>query len=319
MHNSKLKKNLVSIGILCFNAEETILEAINSAFQQSWNNKEIIVVDDCSSDNSHEKIINSRFFKNIKYFKNDNNMGPAYSRNKVLNLSDGEFICFMDDDDFSEKFRIKEQIESIYRAGYPQNNDVISICGIKRVYPTGYTKKLNPIGSKGLIPSGKQYINFILFNEKIKDVDYGFGAPTCAMLLTRSCFKKSGLFDEELRRVEDLDITLRFAMSNHVFIGINKYLVIQKSTYGKDKSPIMNLKSELKVINKYKDYLSQKGLFFYSKLWPYLRYYYFRRNYLFLLLILIILIIKYPIRAPVHFLKSSKNRIIHEYKIYIGG
>ena len=108
-------------------------------------------------------------------------------------------------------------------------------------------------------------------------------------------------------------------MSNIVFIGINKYLVIQKSTYGKDKSPIMNLKSELKVINKYKEYLSQKGLFFYSKLWPYLRYYHFRKNYLFLLFILIILIIKYPIRAPVHFLKSTKNRIIHEYKIYIGG
>ena len=125
MNNPKLKKNLVSIGILCFNAEETILEAINSAFEQSWRNKEIIVVNDCSLDKSHEKIINSIFFEKIKYLRNDNNMGPAYSRNKVLNLSDGEFICFMDDDDFSEKNRIKEQIDSIYRAGYPKNKDVI--------------------------------------------------------------------------------------------------------------------------------------------------------------------------------------------------
>ena len=50
------KRTLITIGILCFNAEKTILDAIKDAVNQSWENKEIILVDDASSDNSIEKI-----------------------------------------------------------------------------------------------------------------------------------------------------------------------------------------------------------------------------------------------------------------------
>lgn len=318
MNINRIDEKLVTIGILCFNAENSISEVIKNAFEQTWNNKEIIIIDDFSNDNSYEEIKKSKYFDEIKYLRNSSNMGPAYSRNQVLKNSNGDFICFMDDDDFSDKSRIVCQINSIYDEGYPFRKEIISICGVNRKYSSGYIKKMRPIGSIGKAPQGDSYINYVLFNQKEKDIDYGFGMPTCAMLLTKECFQKVGLFDENLRRVEDLDITIRFAKRNFLFIGLDEFLVIQNSTSGFDKTPLVNLKSEIMLIKKNKEYLSKKGLFMYSRLWPLLRYYHFQRNYIFLILILFIILLRYPFRAMPHFIKSTRNRIIHELNIFNG-
>ena len=100
--------------------------AINSAFSQSWNNKEVIVVDDCSDDNSVKEIKKNKYFNQIRFYRNSSNMGPAYSRNKVVKKANGDFICFMDDDDISEENRIFDQVLSIYNAGYPNCKNIIS-------------------------------------------------------------------------------------------------------------------------------------------------------------------------------------------------
>ena len=101
---------LVTIGILCFNAESPILNALNSALNQTYKKKEIIVIDDCSTDNSLKLIKESKYIKDIKVFKNKQNKGAAYCRNIVSKKSKGSYICYMDDDDFSDKKRIELQI-----------------------------------------------------------------------------------------------------------------------------------------------------------------------------------------------------------------
>ena len=79
---NRYDKNLkVTVGITCFNAKETIQKSIESALNQSWLNKEILVVDDASIDNSTEIIKNFKNHKNIKIILNKKNMGAAYSRN----------------------------------------------------------------------------------------------------------------------------------------------------------------------------------------------------------------------------------------------
>ena len=311
-------EKLVTIGILCFNAENSISNAINSAFLQSWNKKEVIVVDDCSDDNSVKEIKKNKYFNQIKYYRNSSNMGPAYSRNKVIKKANGDFICFMDDDDISEKKRIFDQVLSIYKAGYPNFKKIISICGIIRKYDSGFIKKMRPLGVFGEIPKGDLYLDYIFFNQRHKYVDYGFGAPTCAMLLTKECFQEAGLFDESLRRVEDLDITVRFAKKKFMFVGLNKFLVTQNATSGADKTPLLNLKSEIKLIKKNKKYLTRKGLYMYSRLWPLLRFYHFQKNYFYLIIIFFVISIRYPLRAIPHFINSGMNRLIHEFKIYRG-
>ena len=70
MNDAPIKKQLVSIGILCFNARNTIIRAIKGALEQEWKNLEVFVVDDCSSDDSVEVIKKSNFFKNINLIEN---------------------------------------------------------------------------------------------------------------------------------------------------------------------------------------------------------------------------------------------------------
>ena len=246
---------LVTIGILCFNAESSILNALRSASNQTYKNKEIIVIDDCSTDNSLKVIRESKYINKIKLFQNKKNAGAAYSRNFVTKESKGSYICYMDDDDFSDKYRIEIQIKSIHDQGFNKSDCVLCICNINRTYSSGYIKKMKVFGTKGLKPSNSEMIDFLLFNEKNPSVDYGFGCPTCAMLISKKALELVDGFDENLKRVEDMDITIRLSRLGCNYINSNKTFVNQFSTLGKDKLPINNLKSEIMIIKKNKLYL----------------------------------------------------------------
>ena len=151
----------VTIGILSFNSRDTIIRAINGALKQNWSNKEIIVIDDNSTDNSYKLINESECKDQILLIRNDRNYGPGYSRNKILELAKGDFICFMDDDDYSYPERIRKQIKAIYDAGYPENKYVISTCDIFRKYKSGYVKKFSSMGKFGRYPQGRELADFL--------------------------------------------------------------------------------------------------------------------------------------------------------------
>ncbi len=170
-------------------------------------------------------------------------------------------------------------------------------------------------GTKALKPSNSEMIDFLLFNEKNPSVDYGFGCPTCAMLISKKALELVDGFDENLKRVEDMDITIRLSRLGCNYVNSKKTFVNQFSTLGKDKLPINNLKSEIMIIKKNKLYLKNKSIYLYSRLWPYLRFYYFTRNYFFLILTLMIIFFINPRRTAHHFISSATNRIKHEQKI----
>ena len=93
-------KGLVSIVMPCFNSELTIKQAINSVIKQDYINWELIIVDDFSTDNSVSIIKSYLNDRRIKLIRSENNAGVAEARNKALRESIGEFICFLDADDF---------------------------------------------------------------------------------------------------------------------------------------------------------------------------------------------------------------------------
>ena len=66
-------------------------------------------------------------------------------------------------------------------------------------------------------------------------------------------------------------------MKGIVFVSSKEILLKQKSTQRSYKTPLENLKSEKILVDKYKDYLSKKGMYMYSKLWLYLRYFHFKK------------------------------------------
>ena len=106
---------LVSIVITCFNAKDTIQRTVKSALMQDWENIEIIIVDDSSTDGSYELL--ERLYSSepkISLFRNSINMGYPASLNKGIKKSNGEFIAIFDDDDENKKYRISSQVKKLF-------------------------------------------------------------------------------------------------------------------------------------------------------------------------------------------------------------
>lgn len=97
----KYKENLISVIIPTYNRKIYLVQAIESVLKQKYCNMEIIIVDDNSIDGT-ENLIRDKYgeYSNIYYLKNNVNKGPGYSRLKGFNQSKGEYIVFLDDDDY---------------------------------------------------------------------------------------------------------------------------------------------------------------------------------------------------------------------------
>ncbi|MDB5145715.1 MAG: hypothetical protein JWQ66_4428 [Mucilaginibacter sp.] len=103
-----VNNKLVSIIIPVYNAEKYLKETVQSALAQTWINKEIIVVDDGSTDNSL-KIANSFRDTHVRVFCQPNK-GAAAARNFGLSVARGQFIQFLDADDLLSKYKIEQQV-----------------------------------------------------------------------------------------------------------------------------------------------------------------------------------------------------------------
>jgi glycosyltransferase involved in cell wall biosynthesis len=97
-----MKKNLVSIIVNCFNGENYLLRTLNSILIQKYQNFEVIFVDNCSTD-STSKIFKSINDKRFKYFKTKKKINLYNARNYALQKCNGEFIAFLDSDDWWTK------------------------------------------------------------------------------------------------------------------------------------------------------------------------------------------------------------------------
>ena len=105
-------KPLVSIITPMFNSETFISETINSVINQTYQNWELLLIDDGSTDTTIE-IVNQFLskFHNIKLLKNEANLGAAISRNKGIEAAQGKYIAFLDADDLWKPEKLKIQIE----------------------------------------------------------------------------------------------------------------------------------------------------------------------------------------------------------------
>lgn len=108
---------LVSIIMPSWNTGRFIAESIQSVIDQTYGNWELIIVDDCSTDNTDE-VVSSFADPRIKYFKNENNSGAALTRNRAMREASGEFIAFLDSDDLWTSDKLEKQIGFMVSNGY---------------------------------------------------------------------------------------------------------------------------------------------------------------------------------------------------------
>lgn len=101
---------LISIITPVYNSEKYIADTINSVLAQTYTNWEMLIADDCSSDNSAE-IIKKYTDSRIKYFRLETNSGAAIARNKALEKAKGNYIAFLDSDDAWKPEKLEKQLK----------------------------------------------------------------------------------------------------------------------------------------------------------------------------------------------------------------
>ncbi len=115
-----MQKPLVSIIIPCYNASKTIAQTIESVLAQTYDNWEMIIVDDCSTDTTAEVIARyQERDKRIKYIKTEQPSGsPATPRNTALDNARGEYLAMLDSDDSWIPEKLQEQLEFARKHNY---------------------------------------------------------------------------------------------------------------------------------------------------------------------------------------------------------
>lgn len=181
---------LVSVVIPCYNRENTIQRAVKSVLNQTYENIEVLVIDDGSVDAS-VKLAEDLGDSRIKIFKNDKNLGANYSRNKGIELAKGSIIAFQDSDDIWRPKKLEKCVEVLEEYG----------CDI--VF-------------HGMMKYGRNYKRYLpTYNLNEYQNKYGQlliknCASTQTMIGKRECFENVK-FDERLRIHQDWDIMIRLA------------------------------------------------------------------------------------------------------------
>jgi len=140
--------DLVSIIMPSYNTGRYIRKSIASVINQTYKHWELIIVDDCSNDNTDE-VVASIDDNRIRYFKNGVNSGAAVSRNKALREAKGRWIAFLDSDDLWMPEKLEKQIafmkDNNYSFSYTNYVEVDENGNINGVMVTG-PKKITKIG-----------------------------------------------------------------------------------------------------------------------------------------------------------------------------
>ena len=190
-----INEGLVSVIIPVYNAQQLVKAALGSAVGQTYQDSEIIVVNDGSTDDTSRAVknfIDANRFATIRYIY-QNNAGPSAARNRGIKESLGKYIAFLDSDDIWEQDKLAKQI------GYMKKNNLKGLCctGYNFVDESGVVT-----GTHRLFYRSKSEVLRALFTKNI--------VSTCSTVIAnRECFDAVGLFDESLCVAEDWDMWIR--------------------------------------------------------------------------------------------------------------
>jgi glycosyltransferase involved in cell wall biosynthesis len=198
---------LVSVVIPTYNRAGLLKRAVKSVLNQTYSNFELIIVDDCSTDDT-ETVAKSFRDSRIRYIRHKKNQGAPAARNNGILASKAQYIAFQDSDDEWLPTKLEKQVNSFSFA--PHDLGV--------VYTSFW---LIDQGKKTLIPApdikkteGKIYTELLKKNF--------VNTPTA--LVRKECFEKVGMF-ENIPRLQDWELWLRLSKHYH-FKHLNEPLVI---------------------------------------------------------------------------------------------
>ena len=202
--------NLVSIIMPSYNTGRFIAESIKSVLAQTYPDWELIIVDDCSTDNTDEVVQPFLPDERIKYFKNEKNSGAALTRNKAMREANGEWVAFLDSDDLWEPEKLEKQI-----AFMKDNNYVFSYHEYVKI-----DEKSEPLN---IYVSGPKVVT--------KRKMYNYGYPGCLTFMYSA--KAMGLIQiKDIKKNNDYAILLQLCKKANCYLlpeNLAKYRIRKKS------------------------------------------------------------------------------------------
>lgn len=221
---------LVSIIMSARNCEDSVGKACKSILNQTFQDIEFLIVDDCSTDETF-KILHSisEKDKRIKLYKNEKNLGLTKSINNLIKLSKGKYIARQDADDISESNRIEYQIQYLNKSRV----DAVAT-------------RASILGSTKLIPGISFYLP-IKFSMKFKN-PFIHGT----LMIRKDVLEKIGYYDEDFYYSQDYKLFLDLLKNGFKIKNLNKNLYKLNNTN--------NISENFKEQQKYYFNCAKKGL-----------------------------------------------------------
>lgn len=246
--NNKTGNEKISIIIPTHNRFKQLTELINSIFNQTYQNFEIILIDDLSSDETNE-VYSKYHDKRLKYYRNYENLGMGLNRQKGYNLSHGDYIIFSDDDDYFIDNNYFFDLKNIFK-----NDNINVICSESYIHYEKEDKyEHSSININEREIDSLEYLrNFMI---KYKKPTSTFPVAFRRQILVKSQFK-------EMTMMNDTSIYLRALMmggktyNNKKIIGIYRLHGENHKTHATSEFIIKNLEEKRKVY----DYLKEHNM-----------------------------------------------------------
>ncbi|MBD1571472.1 glycosyltransferase family 2 protein [Aliivibrio sp. S10_S31] len=214
--------NKVSVIIAAYNVEEYIDDCIKSILMQSYKDIEIIIIDDCSTDTTKEKLSKYTSEK-IKIIFSDENSGPGGARNKGLDDATGDYIFFIDSDDILHPDAIRDMLQvslkskcDIFAASYFKFSSILNVGFSHKINFSDISKidKIDFILKRGFAPWGMLIKSNILHGVRFPVHMVGEDVVFTPLLLDRA---NSMLYSAEKI------VGYRFLRSGSVSEGVTKH------------------------------------------------------------------------------------------------
>lgn len=242
----------VSVIIPTYNRKEITQTAINSILKQSYNNFEIIIIDDGSSDGSFQ-ILKEQYEQEEKIILlKQSHSGVSKARNLGLKHASGEWLAFLDSDDFFHADKLEKQIELI------KQNPQYKICHCEEIWIKDGVR-INP-------HKKHQKIGGDVFPRSVELCSISISTA----LVHKSLFEELGNFDESMLACEDYDLWLRFTAKNETLFHPEHLTTkfgghadqLSKKHWGMDRFRIYALDKILKsnTLNKEQELLTKQTL-----------------------------------------------------------
>ena len=249
-----MKNNdLISVIIPTYNRSKLITKAIESVLNQTYKNLEVIVIDDCSIDNT-EDVIKKINDKRLKYIKLDSNKGACYARNVGIKNAKGKYIAFQDSDDEFYPEKLEKQYNNL----------------LKKKSDLDFCKILINDDTNIVLPTDQQEKR-ILDNNIFDELCNGNFISTQAIIVKKELIEKY-LFDINMPRMQEFDLLLRmgqntkFSYTNEVLVNLyTQKDSISKSPKKLEKAIYLFFNKDYKLSDEQKNNLTYYLLNLYGK------------------------------------------------------